>query len=408
MEQRDGSVVLVAEDDIDMARFLQRNLTREGYKPTVVNSGLEALRIVQSVQPEIIILDVDLPGADGFTVCRQLKNDERTADIPVIFLTGKQDMSDKVTGLDIGAQDYLVKPFDMPELHARLRRIRREHQQLEDARSQVELQQSNFLGILNHELRAPLTVINTASQLLAENHQLSEQRHDQLVKSIRESTKTLTQIIEDLLYLAHPVRHLKTTNIRPILQAVIEESRQRINDYGLFLSARIPPTLPSMVIDDIQLRRILFHLIDNAVKFTPRNGVITFTVALGQGGSIVATEPGAEADIVSSTPPGLLPDDDRMWIVLAIRDTGIGIAPEYHRRVFEPFFQIDSTSTRTAQGLGLGLAVVASFVRAHHGHLAVRSGDGSGTAFHIALPLSQSADSRYSTSPGPDDGPESA
>lgn len=327
MEQRDGSVILVAEDDLDTARFLQRNLTREGYKPTVVDNGLEALRIVHTINPEVIILDVDLPGADGFTICRQLKGDERTVDIPILFLTGKRDVSDKVTGLDIGAEDYLIKPFDMPELNARLRRIKREQRQLDDARSQIEQQQSNFLGILNHELRAPLTVINTASQILAENHQLSPQRHDQLVKSIRESTKTLTQIIEDLLYLTHPVRHLKTTNIRPILLSVIEDARQRIYDSGLHLSPRVPVSLPSLVIDDIQLRRVLFHLVDNAIKFTPRGGVITFSVALGQGGAIVATEPGAEADVAGATPQGLLPDDDRMWMIIAIRDTGIGIAP---------------------------------------------------------------------------------
>ncbi|HKD74544.1 MAG TPA: hybrid sensor histidine kinase/response regulator, partial [Ktedonobacterales bacterium] len=353
-----------------------------------------------------IVLDVGLPDTDGLTVCRQLKNDARTADIPVLFLTGKDDINDRVAGLDAGAQDYLVKPFAMPEFQARLRAILRTQQETEEARAQVSQRQDEFLSILNHELRAPLTVINMASQILSGNQQISDQRRNQLVQSIHNSADALTHIIDDLLYLANPVRHLKLCQIRPIITSVVEESRPRIQEHGLHLIPRIPPDLPAFIVDEAQLRRSLLHLIDNAIKFTPRSGVITLTVVVAQQGNIVISEPDVEQEIVSATPQGLLSaNNDDPWVIIAVRDTGIGIAQEHHRHVFEPFYQVDSSPSRTTQGLGLGLAVVAAFVRAHQGQLAVRSGDGMGTAVSIALPARTSIDENAA----PDsDGPESA
>ena len=158
----------------------------------------------------------------------------------------------------------------------------------------------------------------------------------------------------------------------------------------------------------MQLKRALYHLIDNAIKFTPRGGVVTLTVAVAQQGSIVASDDEALHDIVSATPQGLLPENDNdPWLLIVVRDTGIGIAPEHHRHVFEPFYQVDSSTTRIAQGLGLGLTVVAAFVRAHHGQLAVRSGDGLGTAVHLALPVS-STFKDIKESQSPNNGPEGA
>ncbi|HKD76773.1 MAG TPA: response regulator transcription factor, partial [Ktedonobacterales bacterium] len=131
---KDDTSILVAEDDHTLAHFLRRHLETEGYRPTIVETGAEALRIAPAMRPQIIVLDVGLPDTDGLTVCRQLKNDARTADIPVLFLTGRDDINDRVAGLDAGAQDYLVKPFAMPEFQARLRAILRTQQETEEAR----------------------------------------------------------------------------------------------------------------------------------------------------------------------------------------------------------------------------------------------------------------------------------
>jgi len=405
---KEGLRILVAEDDLTLAHFLRKHLETEGYRPTIVETGSELLRIAPTMQPEVIVLDVGLPDTDGLTVCRQLKNDLRTTEIPILFLTGANDINDRVAGLDAGAQDYLTKPFAMPEFQARLRAIMRVRQENDMAKNQLNQRQDEFLSNLNHELRSPLTVINMASQILSENGEISDQRRTQLVQSIHTSAGTLTHIIDDLLYLANPVRHLKTCNLRTVVHAVVEENKPRVHELGLHLLARLPAEIPSIVADEMQLKRALYHLIDNAIKFTPRGGVVTLTVAVAQQGSIVASDDEALHDIVSATPQGLLPENDNdPWLLIVVRDTGIGIAPEHHRHVFEPFYQVDSSTTRIAQGLGLGLTVVAAFVRAHHGQLAVRSGDGLGTAVHLALPVS-STFKDIKESQSPNNGPEGA
>ncbi len=405
------TVILVAEDDQTLGHFLRRHLETEGYHPTIVENGKDVMQLATTLHPRVIVLDVDLPEMDGFSVCRQLKSDARTAQIPVIFLTGQNGVGDRVIGLDSGAQDYLTKPFELPEFQARLRAILRTSEEVDHARAEAGEKQEKFLRIINHELRAPLTVINMASQILSGSQQVGEERRTQLIQSIRGSASALTQIIDDLLYLAHPTRYLRTCNIRALAQAAVDECRPRVQEHGLHLAARLPAELPPIVVDEAQMRRSLIHLIDNAVKFTQRSGIITLTIAVTQHGKIVASEPGIEQEIVTSTPEGLVPPQaSDPWLLIAVRDTGIGIAQEHHRHVFEPFYQVDSSTARSAQGLGLGLAVVAAFVRAHHGHLAVRSGNGLGTAVHLALPLHPVIDDAHMDSDDDDtlDGPNSA
>jgi two-component system, sensor histidine kinase len=388
MSEWDGlaTPILVAEDDDTTVRFLRPNLEKAGFAPHIVTSGKEALALAPVVQPAVIVLDVGLPDMSGFEVCRLMKEDGRIAEIPILFLTGHSGLDDRVTGLQIGAQDYLPKPFQMAELEARLRAIVRSRAETEEQRDQLAKKNEELMAIINHELRAPLTVISMASQILAER-QISEQRREHLVQSIRSSATSLTHIIDDLLFLANPARRLGTCHMRPLVLGVVESSRPLVHEHGLHIAARVPQDLPVVVADEQQMRRALHHLIDNAVKFTPRGGIITITVAVVQSGVVTHGElkPGTDGLL---TPPGLLPEgDDQPWLLIVVRDTGIGIAPEHHRRIFEPFYQVDSSSTRVAQGLGLGLAVVATVMRSHNGHLSIRSSGGMGTEIHLAMPV---------------------
>ena len=389
MEDRKNAVVLIAEDDETLIRFMRSKLSAEGFQPTVVDNGAELLHLASTLQPDVIVLDMLLPDTDGLTLCRQLKQNSKTTDIPVIFLTSQSGLSDRIASFDAGAQDYLAKPFQFPELYARLRALMRSREAANIARQRVGQKQEEFLAILNHELRAPLTVINIASEILAANNSLSAQRHDQLVGSIRSSALLLTSIIDDLLYLAHPTSHLKTVNVRNLIMTVVEECRQRTQEFGLHLMHRLSE-MPTMQIDEVQMRRALLHLIDNAIKFTPRGGVITLAAFVDIAAIIHAKAVPSDHNIPGTIPEGLIPaNNTSQWLVITVRDTGIGVASEHHQRIFEPFFQVDSSSTRTAPGLGIGLAVVAAFAQTHSGHFMVCSGGGQGTAIHIALPLSR-------------------
>lgn len=404
MEPAEMKVILIAEDDPSHVVFLRHHLEKDGFRPLIVESGQEALRVATSNHPDVIVLDVGLPDMSGMEVCRALKQDRRTAEIPILFLTGHVDVTDRVAGLDAGAQDYLVKPFAMPELEARLRAILRKQEELQRDKVEFQRRQGEFLDIINHELRAPLTVISMASEILTGSQQMSDERRGQLIQSIRGSAGTLTSIVEDLLFLANPVRRLRNSDLRQVTQATVEEQRPHVHELGLHLVARLPAQGPRVMLDESQYRRALAHLIDNAIKFTPRGGAITVAMHTVDPTALPVS---VAAEMIAELPPGLVaPETTEPWAILTVNDTGIGIAPEHHRQVFEPFYQVDSSTTRTAAGAGLGLAVVAAFVRAHHGHLAVRSGHGQGTAIHLALPLRQDV---LPDQPVEDDeGPESA
>ncbi|MBA3826224.1 MAG: hybrid sensor histidine kinase/response regulator [Ktedonobacterales bacterium] len=403
----EGQVILVAEDDQSLIHFLRRSLENEGFKPTIVQTGQETLKLASVINPAIIVLDVGLPDTDGFAVCKQLKSDNRVSDIPVLFLTGHTDIDDRVTGLNLGAQDYLMKPFEMPEFLARVRAVLRSHAETNQKRQELTQQHEELMAVINDELRRPLTIISMASQILDENHQISEGRRDQLISSIRGSAGTLTHIIDDLLYLAQPTRRLRSSQPRALLLSIAEASRARVQDHDLHLITRVPLELPPIALDETLFRRAVGHLIDNAIKFTPRGGVITITAVVAEGGQITRGAAGLETG--APIPADLLPPGDPSpWLLIAVRDTGIGIAPEHHARVFEPFFQVDSSSVRTAQGVGLGLAVVATFVRSHHGQLSVRSGNSLGTEIYLALPLRQPPDDYQESLGDINDGPASA
>lgn len=412
MEQasKDSKLILIAEDDPTLARFLRRHLETEGLHPHIVETGEETLRLASTIHPHVIVLDVGLPDTDGITVCKTLKQNPYTAEIPVLFLTSRSDIEDRVIGLDAGAQDYLVKPFDMTEFQARIRAILRKEEESDKVRDLFEQRQEEYRAIIGHEIRAPLTIINMATHLLSENKQLSEERQNQLVQTIRGGASTLTHIVNDFDYISNPSRHLRTCNLRAIILEIVGDARDLAQESGVHLLPRVPEDFPPLVADETYLRRSLAHLVDNAIKFTSRGDAITITAALSHQGHV---DQGANGQTFV---PEIVPLDQSPWVVISVRDTGIGIAPEHQRRIFEPFYQVDSSTTRTAQGMGLGLAVVAAFVRSHHGHLAVSSGvnsgvgnnANSGTVIQMALPLHPPTGELQQPAPFPPEGPESA
>src|SRR6185437_6720103 len=147
--KNNGQLVLVAEDDLTMARFIRKQLETEGYVPHMVETGKETLRLVAALHPDVIVLDVGLPDANGMDICRQLKSDPHSADIPVLFLTGQNDITDRINGLDAGAQDYLTKPFDMQEFVAGVRAILRSQDDIRQRQEQMNQRQEELMAIIN-------------------------------------------------------------------------------------------------------------------------------------------------------------------------------------------------------------------------------------------------------------------
>jgi signal transduction histidine kinase len=392
--------ILVVDDTPEIQELLQIHLETEGYQVLVAGNGQEALAAVAAEAPDLILLDVLMPVVDGYEVCRRLKADEETAFIPIVILTALQDLSHRLRGIELGADDFLTKPFNHLELLTRVRsllRVKGLHDQvvatnrlleqrvaertaaleraLADLR-EMERLKSEFLSNISHELRTPLTPIKGyLPGLLREELGPLTSLQRRALGHIAQSVDRLHRLIDDLLtFMQWESGEIDLALNGACVAKVVEEALARgaagAEEKGVEVATEIGADLPQIRGDATALARALGHLVENAVKFTPKGGHVTVTARLVQP---------------SPLPPG--PPAPRQFVELAVRDTGIGIPSEAIPKIFERFYQADSSSTRQHGGAGLGLAIVKRILDAHEAPIAVESLPGQGTTISIRIPI---------------------
>ena len=381
------SNILVVDDLPDNLRLLSGMLKEQGYRARPVPNGRLALRAARNDPPDLILLDVDMPGMNGLEVCRQLKADDRTRDIPVIFVSGLGNTADVVKGLRAGGIDYIVKPFQAEEVLARVQThlsLRRLQRQLEErntqlreqaealARANAELDRAarvkdEFLASMSHELRTPLNAILGMSEILCEGvyGPLSE-KQQKPVRTIEASGRHLLDLINDILDLSKIEAGKEELELAPVsVEAICKASlgliRQNAFEKQLKVSSTLDSAVTVLLADGRRVKQILVNLLSNAVKFTPEGGEIGLEVA---------------------------GDAERGAVHFAVWDTGIGIAAEDMERLFQPFVQLDSGLSREHTGTGLGLSLVQRLAEMHGGGVSVESDGvpGKGSRFTVSLP----------------------
>ena len=397
------ATILVVDDTPDNLVLMSRLLTEE-YRVKVASSGEKALRIAASESPpSLILLDIMMPGLDGYAVCERLKRDPKTANIPVIFLTAKSDVEDEKRGLELGAVDYITKPISPPIVMARVRnhlalqamtdslRDQNEYLEREVARRMSEqmaireiaaqnLQleaasrmKSEFLANMSHELRTPLNAIIGFSEVLRDGLAGElEPRQKEYANEIVVSGSHLLALINDILDLSKVEAGKMTLTLEPLdvamlIQASLQVVRETAMAQRQRLSVLVAEGLGEVWLDGRKCKQILYNLLSNAVKFTPDGGDVR-----------------VEARRVSrkASPDG----QAGPYLELMVQDSGIGISATDLARLFEPFTQIDSTLARRYQGTGLGLAMVKRLAELHGGTIALRSAPGEGSTFTVWLP----------------------
>jgi PAS domain S-box-containing protein len=359
--------ILVADDNADMRSYLA-NLLGVAWDVTTVADGAEALREVGRDPPDLVLSDVMMPGIDGFQLLRALRDDARTRTIPMILLSARAGEEATVEGLQVGADDYLVKPFSARELVARvqaalwLAQLRRE----QDARAAAEEAnklKDEFLATLSHELRTPLCSIMGWAAILnqAPPGAATLAKGLDIIARNAQAQKT---IIEDILDMSRIVTGRLRIETAPVdLDKVVKEAIDVVRPTAAakaisvrYLSGGEPFRLSG---DPLRLAQVVWNLLSNAVKFTPRGGRVD--VALKRAGA--AAE-------------------------LRITDSGEGIPPALLPYIFDRFRQADGSTTRRYGGLGLGLAIVRQLVELHGGEVHAESaGRGQGATFTVRLPI---------------------
>lgn len=364
-----GRKILVVDDDRLNIRILVGILQTEGYVIAEADSGERALEVYSSFRPDLVLLDVVMPGIDGFATCRQLHARYGELAAPVIFITAKNESDDVVEGLAAGGVDYLPKPFRRKEALARIRTHLHNRLLVEQQKSLVaELTQANtaknkLLGMAAHDLRNPLASIRGLAEFLRDGTvgTITQDQLD-LVNMIHDTSQSMLTLLNELLDVATiDAGELKVQCGQHDLVDLVQKSVYLNNINAARKSTQIhftPPSHPALAqIDYSKMKQVLDNLLSNAVKYSP---------------------PGSEIEIkIISQNPGF---------IIAVQDQGPGIPDNERHRLFKDFGTLSVKPTAGEKSTGLGLAICRKIVEAHQGSITATNLPGGGCEFAILLP----------------------
>jgi two-component system, sensor histidine kinase and response regulator len=369
--------ILAVDDTRDNLILVQTILESEGYEIELAEDGLTALQHIEQSPPDLILLDVMMPGIDGYEVTRRIRNNPKlnSTYIPILLITAFH-QSSVVEGLDAGADDFIRKPFDTDELLARVRSLLRLKHSL-DEQKKMARQREDFVSRLTHDLRTPLVAADRMLGLFQEETfcKISPEMKQAIAVMIR-SNQNLMQMVNTLLEVYRFEAGKKTLNdevcnLPEIIAEVTSELTPLASEKNLSIkvdTSQLNADQESAGIvmgDPLELRRVFNNLLGNAIKFTDKGGI--------------------EVSIAEKSANSQHSD----WVVIQVIDTGYGIAPEDQPTVFERFRQ----GRNKRSGSGLGLHLSSRIVQAHGGTISLTSELGRGSVFTVSLPKHSSHES---------------
>ena len=364
-----GRRILVVDDDRLNVRILSNILKSEGYTLADADSGERALEVYESFHPDLVLLDVMMPGMNGFETCRALRQRYGSETAPVIFITAKSESDDVVEGLSAGGVDYLPKPFRAKEALARIRthlhiRLLSEQQKsLVDQLSKANAAKNRFLGMAAHDLRNPLASIRGLAEFLRDGvvGPLSPEQLD-LIKTIHEASQGMLDLVNELLDVAtiesgELKLSLESHNLTELIEKNIYLSNIEAAKKRTKIVFAAPGRAVLLPIDAGKINQVIANLLSNALKYSPAGSTITVELHRGKG----------------------------TW-AFSVKDQGPGIPENERDKLFKDFGRLSVKTTGGEKSTGLGLAICRKIVDAHRGTITAENLPKRGCEFRVTLP----------------------
>jgi len=386
--------ILVVDDTPHNVKLLVDLLGVKGYAVVTAASGPEALEQIEKEKPDLVLLDVAMPGMSGYEVCQKIRENPATSLLPVVIVTATSidPNQDRVKGLEAGADDFLTKPINQPELFARVRsllRIEELHKVVMDQAAQLAewnkelevklVQEASLaevgrsLGDVGHDIKNMLMPVVTGAELLedelndlfsglstieAGKLKASQKMCQEIIEILRNNAWRIQERVEEIAGrvkgLSNPPQ-FGSCQVANVVAATMQNLGSLVREKGISLCSEGLDALPVIQADERRLFNAFYNLINNAIPEVPAGGSITVRGF---------TEPEARA------------------VVMSVVDTGRGMPPDVRESLFT-----SRVVTSKAGGTGLGTKIVKDVVDLHGGSITVESEEGVGTTFHIRLPI---------------------
>lgn len=384
-------LVLIIDDSLVNLMLLHNVLEQHDFRVIIAETGEQGLALAKESMPDLILLDIIMPGWDGYETCQYIKKEAQLNQIPILFLSALGDTDNKVQALQIGGVDYVSKPFQKEELLARVKthvelahlrknlerevvnQTQRVHMLYEalqlsyEKAQQASILKSQFLRNISHEFLTPMNIVLGMTEMLMEDTELTEEQN-YYAQAVMKAGKQLMDILTNMLNFSQQFKgELKEVvaefKILDLVEKILKTFSATAKSKDLPLAYEIAPELMVPLRGNReQIHRVLSKLVENAIKFTE------------QGYVIIRIQP--------LNSPG-----EQKWIHFEIIDTGIGIAKDKQNQLFEIFTQVDGSSTRAYDGMGMGLAVAKMFTENMGGQIGLKSELGQGSTFWFSIPL---------------------
>ena len=363
--------ILVVDDQPANLRAVSTLLVRSGYEVLTANTGEDALQLASRHVPDLLLLDMMMPGMDGFALLAEIKQHPPLLRLPVVFLTAAHDRELLLRAFDAGAVDYVTKPFMPEELLARVNA----HVGLKLTRDRLERvarERQELVNLVAHDLKNPLSSVLFASDVLR-NDGCRRERIPRYVEMIHESAKDALGYIRRYLEIQseHASEQLRDAEAAPlgeVLEWLVSRYGLQLESRGQLLQVRDVPVDGVAAIDPLVLRQVAENLLSNAMKYAPDSGV-DLSIRLGAPG---------------------------YWQLL-VEDRGPGISSSKQRQLFKPFVRLSDVDPADGLSSGLGLSLAKQIIEKSGGQLWYEDRDGGGARFVIELPMAAPAIPKAST-----------